>query len=44
MVKLKKPAFRRLDDRGKLKVLAFADARDGAGTSAGTSGKVKLKG
>ena len=44
MVKLKKPAFRRLDDRGKLKVLAFADARDGAGTSAGTSGQVKLKG
>ena len=42
-VKLKKPAFRRLDDRGKLKVSAFADAIDGAGTHAGTSGKVKLK-
>jgi hypothetical protein len=41
-VKLKKPAFRRLDDRGKLKVSAFADATDGAGTHAGTSGKVKL--
>jgi hypothetical protein len=42
-VKLKKPAFGRLDDRGKLKVTASADATDGAGTSAGTSGKVKLK-
>jgi hypothetical protein len=42
-VKLKKPAFRRVEGRGKLKVSAFADATDGAGTSAGTSGKVKLR-
>ena len=42
-VKIKKPARRRLGDRGKLKVTASADATDGAGTSAGASGKVKLK-
>ena len=42
-VKLKKPALRRLEDRGKLKVSTSADATDGAGTHAGTSGKVKLK-
>jgi hypothetical protein len=42
-VKLKKPAFRRLDDRGKLKVTTSADATDGAGTHAGTSGTAKLK-
>jgi hypothetical protein len=42
-VKLKKPAFGRLADRGKLKVTASADATDGAGTSASTSGRVKLK-
>jgi hypothetical protein len=42
-VKIKKPALRRLVDRGKLKVTASADATDGAGTFAGASGKVKLK-
>jgi hypothetical protein len=42
-VKLKKPAFRRLSARGKLKVTAVADATDGAGTHTSTSGRVKLK-
>lgn len=42
-VKIKKPALRRLVDRGKLKVSAEADATDGAGTYAGAFGKVKLK-
>jgi hypothetical protein len=43
-VKISKKALKKLDSKGKLATQASATATDGAGISATTSGKVKLKG